>query len=142
MLKIAVPTASGRLCAHFGHCEEFTFVEVDEAEKRVINQETQVPPPHEPGVLPRWLVAQGAGVVIVGGMGAGARQLLEALGVQVVTGAAPDTPEQLAVSWLNGTLVSRENDCHGHGDGGHGHGHGHGHGCGGHCHGHGQGCGH
>ena len=33
--------------------------------------ETLVPPPHEPGVLPTWLHELGADVIIVGGIGGG-----------------------------------------------------------------------
>ena len=28
-MKIAIPTLEGKLCAHFGHCETFSFVEVN-----------------------------------------------------------------------------------------------------------------
>lgn len=52
----AIPTAQGRLCAHFGHCEEFAFVEIDEKDKKITGVSKKTPPPHEPGVLPRWLV--------------------------------------------------------------------------------------
>ena len=33
-MKIAIPLAAGRLCMHFGHCEQFALVEVDEAPRR------------------------------------------------------------------------------------------------------------
>ena len=29
-MKIVVPTAAGKLCLHFGHCEVFTAIEVDQ----------------------------------------------------------------------------------------------------------------
>ena len=28
-MKIAIPTAEGKLCAHFGHCESFTFAKIN-----------------------------------------------------------------------------------------------------------------
>ena len=58
-MKIAIPMAEGRLCMHFGHCEQFALVEVDEANKVVTSTSYLTPPPHEPGVLPRWLHEQG-----------------------------------------------------------------------------------
>ena len=47
-MKFAVPLANGKLTAHFGHCQEFAIVEVEDG--RIKKQETLVPPPHEPGV--------------------------------------------------------------------------------------------
>ena len=35
-MKIAIPTANGKLCSHFGHCESFTFVDVDLSKKEII----------------------------------------------------------------------------------------------------------
>ena len=34
-MKIAIPTAKGILCMHFGHCEAFTFVEIDQNSKKM-----------------------------------------------------------------------------------------------------------
>ncbi|MBN2686267.1 MAG: hypothetical protein JXR40_13385, partial [Pontiellaceae bacterium] len=58
-MKIAIPTANGKLCMHFGHCEVFTLLEVDPENKKVISTKELDPPPHEPGVLPHWLAGQG-----------------------------------------------------------------------------------
>ena len=33
-MKIAIPLAAGRLCMHFGHCEQFALVDVDGATTR------------------------------------------------------------------------------------------------------------
>lgn len=110
-MKIAIPLAGGRLCMHFGHCEAFAFVEADEASKTVGAIETLDPPPHEPGVIPRWIAGQGATVALVGGMGPMARQILEGLGVKVVTGAPCGTPGELARAYLDGTLECGENAC-------------------------------
>ena len=44
MKKIAIPLENGRLCAHFGHCQQFSIVDVD---NNAIVSETRVtPPPH------------------------------------------------------------------------------------------------
>jgi len=55
--KAAVPLAGGVLTNHFGHCEEFAVVHV--LDGQICNTELHVPPPHEPGVLPRWLGTMG-----------------------------------------------------------------------------------
>ena len=42
-MKIAIPTADGKLCPHFGHCEAFTFAEIDEATKEIKTIEQKIP---------------------------------------------------------------------------------------------------
>lgn len=111
MLKIAIPMAEGRLCMHFGHCEEFAFVEVDETSKTIIKTETQIPPPHEPGVIPRWIASNGANLVIVGGMGPKAQEILHVMNVAVISGAPVDTPENLVKAFLSKTLACGINVC-------------------------------
>ena len=41
-MKIAIPTADGKLCPHFGHCEAFTFAEIDEATKEIKTIEQKI----------------------------------------------------------------------------------------------------
>ncbi len=110
-MKIAIPTAAGRLCMHFGHCEQFALVDVDEIGGKPTSTAVVTPPPHEPGLLPRWLQEQGATVIIAGGMGQRAQQLFAQSGVKVVVGAPADTPESLVEAYLNGSLTSGQNLC-------------------------------
>jgi predicted Fe-Mo cluster-binding NifX family protein len=110
-MRIAVPLAQGRLSAHFGHCETFALLDVDEAAGRVTARTDLAPPPHEPGVLPAWLGEQGVTHVLAGGMGQRAIQLFRARGIAVVVGAPPETPEALAEAFLAGTLESGANVC-------------------------------
>ena len=108
-MKFAIPIADGKLTAHFGHCKEFAMVEVED--QKITRTEMLDPPPHEPGVLPRWLKEQGTDVVIAGGMGQRAIELFQQAGVQVFVGAPVDEPENLVKSYLNQTLVTGGNVC-------------------------------
>ena len=110
-MKIAIPTAQGKLCMHFGHCEKFAIVTVDEDSKSIANIEMITPPPHEPGLLPRWLGEQGSNLVIAGGMGQRAQQLFAQNGVKVVVGAPAETPEILISAFLNNSLETGQNAC-------------------------------
>lgn len=110
-MKIAVPTAGGKLCLHFGHCEEFVLVETDAERKQVTNRQSLTPPPHEPGVLPKWLHEQGADMIIAGGMGRRAQQLFQQYGIEVIVGAPSLAPEELAEACLHGRLEAGENIC-------------------------------
>ncbi|MBN1833834.1 MAG: P-loop NTPase [Deltaproteobacteria bacterium] len=105
----AIPLAESKLCAHFGHCEQFALVETEGGEIRGTMMHT--PPVHEPGVLPKWLHELGAQVIIAGGMGSRAQQLFEEVGIKVVTGAPMDPPESLVNQYLAGILVTGNNVC-------------------------------
>jgi len=110
-MKIAIPVADGRLCMHFGHCEQFALVEVDEDSGAIAATSYLTPPPHEPGVLPRWLHEQGANVIIAGGMGRRAQGLFSQNGIQVVVGAPAGKPEDVVSAYLAGTLEVGQNVC-------------------------------
>ena len=108
-MKIAIPTAEGRLCLHFGHCQQFAIVDV--ADNKIGSVEMLTPPMHEPGVLPKWLGEQGVSVVIAGGMGQRAIQLFQSAGIQVVVGAPCETPEVVVQAFIDGTLEAGSNVC-------------------------------
>lgn len=110
-MKIAIPMADGRLCMHFGHCQQFALVQVDEAAKTITATDYLTPPPHEPGVLPRWLHQQGAQVIIAGGMGQRAKDLFAQSGIAVVVGAPAEAVEDIVAAYLAGTLESGANAC-------------------------------
>ncbi|MBU1001006.1 MAG: P-loop NTPase [Proteobacteria bacterium] len=108
---IAVPVSGGQLCQHFGHCDVFTFVTVDNATKTIKASEDRTPPPHEPGVLPNWLADQGANMIIAGGMGSRAQSLFTERGLKVLVGASPAPAEDVVKSYLAGDLTLGQNIC-------------------------------
>ncbi|MFZ5451967.1 MAG: iron-sulfur cluster carrier protein MrpORP [Thermodesulfobacteriota bacterium] len=108
-LKVAIPLAEGRLSSHFGHCEEFAVIQVRKG--LMGDKELITPPPHDPGVLPRWLDDLGVNLVIAGGMGQRALSLLAEKGIKVITGSPSQEPEALVQGYLAGTLVSGPNVC-------------------------------
>jgi len=110
-MKFAIPMVNGKLTAHFGHCQEFAFVNVEN--NTIQGKEVLTPPPHEPGVLPKWIYDQGANVVIAGGMGHRAISLFNQAGIQVITGAPIEEPEALVTAYLNNSLTTGDNMCAG-----------------------------
>ncbi len=106
---LIVPVSDGKLSSHFGHCEQFAFIQAENG--KIKKMEMKTPPPHEPGVIPRWLYEEGADVVIAGGIGDRAQQLLEEEGIDVIVGAPEKSPEALAEMYLSGSLMSGENVC-------------------------------
>ncbi|MEW5722673.1 MAG: iron-sulfur cluster carrier protein MrpORP [Thermodesulfobacteriota bacterium] len=110
-MRIAIPLADGKLAMHFGHCECFALLDVDQATQRILKRHDVEAPPHQPGLLPPWLAERGANVIIAGGMGSRAKDLFAQQGLQVVVGAPAETPEKLAADYLAGTLQAGENVC-------------------------------
>ena len=108
-MKIAIPIAEGKLAMHFGHCETFAVINVENFE--IVSKEELVPPPHEPGVLPKWLHEQGVNAIIAGGMGNRAQQLFAANEIEVLVGASAIEPELLVQAYIDGSLVTGENVC-------------------------------
>lgn len=106
---IAIPTAGGKLCAHFGHCEQFALVETEDG--KIKGTSMQTPPAHEPGVLPKWLHDQGANIILAGGMGAKAQDLFNQNGIKVIIGAPADSPESLVNQYLSDSLETGGNIC-------------------------------
>jgi ATP-binding protein involved in chromosome partitioning len=111
MIKYAIPVSEGEVCPHFGHCEQFALIEVDEVKKAIIAKTMVTPPPHQPGLLPPWLAQQCVNRVIAGGMGAHAQELFEQNNVEVIMGAMESDPEKAVLSHLNGRLETGGNTC-------------------------------
>ncbi|MBF0397517.1 MAG: NifB/NifX family molybdenum-iron cluster-binding protein [Desulfobacterales bacterium] len=113
-MRFAIPLADGKLTSHFGHCQNFALIDVEK--NKISKKEILIPPPHEPGVLPKWLSDLGTNIVIAGGMGHRAMSLFEQAGIKLVIGAPVDSPENLVMSYLSNNLVSSENLCSGGGE--------------------------
>lgn len=107
---IAVPTnESGILDAHFGHCKYFELF--SENEGMITSEEKIVPPPHEPGLLPKWLADKGATDIIAGGMGQKAIQLFNQRGVNVFVGAPQLSAKELVEGFITEDISFQGNFC-------------------------------
>lgn len=110
MKRVAIPLNGDLLSAHFGHCEKFGLYDIQDNE--VVAEKFMIPPPHEPGVLPKWLAEQGANEILAGGMGQRAISILEQNGVHVNLGVSSTTPvKQLLDEYIQGELKSGGNSC-------------------------------
>ena len=101
-MRIAIPLANGRLAMHFGHCEEFSLIDVDPEKKEILNKQIVEAPAHEPGLLPRWLAENEAEIIISGGMGMRAQSLFSQQNISVVVGAPSEDPEAIVAEILGG----------------------------------------
>lgn len=123
-MKIAVASMQDEVSQHFGHCEKFKIFEIENnavvSVGEIINPAT-----HSHGQIPAMLMQHGVNVVIAGGIGTGAKQLLQNANISVYSGINGNVKDAVAL-FLSGSLVDANTDCgHHHGDD-HGHGHHHG----------------
>lgn len=118
MLKVAIPTRSGNVDEHFGHCESFTIFTLDES-KAVVATDSFTPPPACgcKSNLVGTLVEMGVSTLLAGNMGQGAVMKLQQAGIAVLRGAEGPVREVLQ-AWLDGTLKDNQILCaaheHGH----------------------------
>jgi ATP-binding protein involved in chromosome partitioning len=110
-MKYAVPVSGGMVSPHFGHCEQFALIDVDEGKKQILKKELVNSPGHEPGLLPQWLADKGVSLVIAGGMGSRAQGLFQQNKIGVITGTMESDPEKAVLSHLNGILATGANIC-------------------------------
>jgi ATP-binding protein involved in chromosome partitioning len=110
-MKYAIPVSGGMVSTHFGHCEQFALIEVDEAKKQILKKEMVNSPRHEPGLLPPWLAEKGVSLVIAGGMGSRAQSLFQQNRIGVITGIMDSNPEKAVLSHMNGVLARGANIC-------------------------------
>lgn len=109
-MKIGVATENGFVSEHFGKCEQFTIFETeDKSIKGKVLLDTSA---HGHALLPSFLASNGVETVIAGGMGDGAKQNLESLGIRIIPGASGNV-EEAVHQYLEGTLKVSEGGCSG-----------------------------
>ena len=129
IMKIVIPTKNEKLCAHFGNCESFSFVEVDQKTNNIISIESRIPDEGISCQSASWISEQGANIVLVGGMGMRPTNIFNQNGVKIVAGC-PELPiRELVEKYLANELTFGENSCSGGHHDCHGHQHGDGHNC-------------
>lgn len=83
-MKVAIATDHGNVSAHFGRCQTYTIVTIED--ENIIEKTTISNPGHQPGFLPRFLSEQGVSCIIAGGMGPRAQNLFEQKNINTITG--------------------------------------------------------
>jgi len=110
-MKLAVASTKGQVAQHFGHCEGFAIVDLDD--DILIARNWVQNPGHKPGYLPVFLKELGIQTIIAGGIGESAVQLFENNQIAVlsgITGNVEDTVNLFAI----GKLTSQDTVCKEH----------------------------
>ncbi len=107
---IAIPLENGVLCAHFGHCQTFAIVQVED--NKITDVKEVIPPEHVPGLYPRWIAQFGVTDVIAGGMGQQAIMLFNQQKINAFVGAPVKSAKELVSDFLANKLSLSANYCH------------------------------
>ena len=124
-MKIAIPSEQNKLCGHFGHCEYFSFVEVNPETKEILNIEKKVP---EEGISCQsatWIASCGVNIVLAGGIGERPMTIFAQNGVKIIAGCPELEIETIVNQYLHNNLKTVENICTGKHHHCHGHQHKH-----------------
>lgn len=128
-MKIAVTYENEQIFQHFGHCEAFKLYEVEDG--KVVSSQVVGTGGSGHEALAVFLKNLGAGTLICGGIGGGARTALAQAGIKLYPGASGSADEAVD-AFLKGNLdYDPDTMCNHHHEGGEHN-----------CHGHGGTCGH
>ena len=124
-MKIAVPvTSTNQVDGHFGHCEFYSVFTI--SEKNEITQMNTIPSVQGCGCksnIAGVLATDGVTIMLAGGIGGGAINVLYNAGIEVIRGCEGDARE-VVKRFISGALTDSGESCHQHeahqaGGGGH-----------------------
>jgi predicted Fe-Mo cluster-binding NifX family protein len=107
-MRIAISTDGRYVSPHFGRCESFTLVDIENGKtiKRIVNEN----PGHSPGFIPKFLNEKGVKQIVCGGIGARAQGFFEELGIEMITGIDGNIDE-VVEKLEKGVLKGGESVC-------------------------------
>lgn len=120
-MKIALPTRDGQIDDHFGHCDHYTIISLDDA-KNITGKEAMDSPEGcgcKSDIAPV-LANKGVKVMLAGNMGEGAVNILTKSGIQVIRGCSGPI-DDVAAKYLSGELKDNMITCDHHDCGNHEH---------------------
>ncbi len=112
-MKIAVPTRGNSVDDHFGHCEMYTIFTIYES--KVFNKEI-LPSPQGCGCksnIASVLREKGVKIMLAGNMGAGAMNVLNMQGIEVVRGCSGNI-DSLIELYIKGNIEDSGIGCSHH----------------------------
>jgi predicted Fe-Mo cluster-binding NifX family protein len=114
-MKIAVPvTNENQIDGHFGHCESYGVFTI--SEKKEIVEIKRVGSPEGCGCksdIASILASDGVTVMLAGGIGGGAINVLNNSGIEVIRGCSGDATEVVKL-YLKGSVEDSGSSCHQH----------------------------
>ncbi len=115
MMKIAVPvTRENQIDGHFGHCESYGVFTI--TDKNEIAEIKSIESPQGCGCksdIASVLASDGVSVMLAGGIGGGAINVLNNSGIEVIRGCSGDATEVVKL-YLSGLVEDSGSSCQQH----------------------------
>ena len=109
-MKIAIPTRNGHVDDHFGHCAEYTIVDI--SDNKIVSQQT-LPSPQGCGCksnIASTLQQMSVTMMLAGNIGNGAIEKLNAHNIRIIRGCS-GTIEDTIAAFIAGTLTDSGLTC-------------------------------
>jgi predicted Fe-Mo cluster-binding NifX family protein len=107
-MKIAVTTEGDQVFQHFGKCPAFTLFTVSNGS---VQKKTTIDADENGhAALAGFLKDAGVDVVICGGIGGGAKQMLSSVGIQLISGITGGV-DSAVKAFLSGNLTDSDGTC-------------------------------
>ncbi len=107
-MRYAIAADGESVAPHFGRCERYEMLDIEG--DQIVGREQVATPDHEPGVVPAFLKEHGAQVVVCGGAGPRAIDLLAQLGIGMFMGVSGSLDEVIGAI-LRSELVGGDSSC-------------------------------
>lgn len=107
-MKIAVTTQGKQIFQHFGQCRTFTVFTADDC--AITEKSTMDASQNGHAALAGFLKGAGVDVLICGGIGGGAKQMLSSAGIKLISGIEGNI-EDAVHSYLSGNLSDLGGNC-------------------------------
>ncbi len=112
-MKVAVTYENGQVFQHFGRTQQFKIYDVEDG--KIVSSKVIGNDGLSHGALGEILMREKADVFICGGIGGGAREMIESRGIKLVPGVSGDA-DKAVEGYLSGTLEYDPNvSCKDHG---------------------------
>lgn len=107
-MKIAVTTQGNQVFQHFGKCPTFTVFTVENS--KIQNKKRLDAQGNGHAALGGFLKESGVDVLVCGGIGGGAKNMLSAAGIQLISGVEGDIDDAVN-AYLAGNLSDQGGSC-------------------------------
>ena len=114
---VATTYQDGQIFQHFGRCEEFKLYDIQDG--KVVSSAVIGSNGYTHGGLVSVLITNRVEVLICGGIGGGARNLIEGQGIKLLPGAQGDSDACVAAFIAGSLEYDPDTECHHHDGGDH-----------------------
>jgi predicted Fe-Mo cluster-binding NifX family protein len=113
IMKIAVPTVGDQVDQHFGHCEKYSVFTIEDNTIKTLEYMESPTGCGCKSNMASVLAQSGVKILIAGGIGNGAVNVLTSNGIKTIKGAAGNVRNAVE-SYLQGKLVDSGDICQSH----------------------------